>query len=245
VSNDIHALSGAYVLDAVSDTERAAFSRHLDGCDTCALEVAELRETAARLADGTWSAPPPRLRENVLAEVRRTRQAGPFTLAGRAAGYRRWRRLAAGAAAAVVLAFGAGTATYVVQEQRLRDERAATAQARAQTERIRAVLAAPDATVHTDTVSGGGRLTVVFSDQRDAGVVVLDGLTAGVSCRAYQLWLIAAGVARAARVLPAGASSATTLIDQVRGAGGFAVTVEPAGGSVKATTSAVVVMPLR
>ena len=56
-SPDIHALGGAYVLDAVDDLERAAFDRHLADCETCANEVAELRDAAARLTDGTWSVP--------------------------------------------------------------------------------------------------------------------------------------------------------------------------------------------
>lgn len=47
---DVHALTGAYVLDAVSDVEHAEFERHLTRCETCAQEVAELRETATRLA---------------------------------------------------------------------------------------------------------------------------------------------------------------------------------------------------
>jgi anti-sigma factor RsiW len=39
-SPDIHALGGAYALDAVDDLERVAFDRHLAECETCALEVA-------------------------------------------------------------------------------------------------------------------------------------------------------------------------------------------------------------
>jgi anti-sigma factor RsiW len=63
MSDDIHALVGAYALDAVDDLERAAFDRHLRGCGACQAEVTELQETAARLADGTWSVPPPALRD--------------------------------------------------------------------------------------------------------------------------------------------------------------------------------------
>ncbi|MGH3762579.1 RskA family anti-sigma factor, partial [Actinophytocola sp.] len=46
---DVHALTGAYVLDAVSDDERAVVERHLGDCGACRQEVAELRETATRL----------------------------------------------------------------------------------------------------------------------------------------------------------------------------------------------------
>ena len=37
---DIHALCGAYAVDAVDDLERAAFDRHLADCEACAAEVA-------------------------------------------------------------------------------------------------------------------------------------------------------------------------------------------------------------
>ncbi|MFC6343639.1 zf-HC2 domain-containing protein, partial [Nocardioides hankookensis] len=47
--NDIHALVGAYAVDAVDDLERAAFERHLAECADCRDEVASLREAAGLL----------------------------------------------------------------------------------------------------------------------------------------------------------------------------------------------------
>src|SRR5262245_3364931 len=121
MSTEIHALAGAYALDAVDDVERAAFRRHLAECQTCAREVAELQETVGRLADSTWELPPLRMRDTVFAEVRRTRQISP----GRAdrdrgtgaASAARWRRWTAGAVAAGIIAVGAAAGTYAVQEQ--------------------------------------------------------------------------------------------------------------------------------
>ncbi|MFF5175538.1 anti-sigma factor domain-containing protein [Micromonospora sp. NPDC000089] len=234
---DIHALAGAYVLDAVDDVERAAFQRHLAGCETCATEVAELREAAARLADPTWSVPPPRLRDAVLAEIRRTPQERPGRPAARdgrgPAG--RWRRWTAAAAAAVVLAGGAGTAGWLAQEQRVRDARTEAGAARDEATRFRAVLAAPDAVVRTGATPDGGRVTVVVSAARDEGVALLDGLAAPGAGRAYQLWLIDGGTATSAAVLPAGRGAATVPLDGVRGKGVFGVTEEPAGGSRRPT----------
>ncbi|KAB1911354.1 anti-sigma factor domain-containing protein [Micromonospora sp. AMSO31t] len=242
---DIHALAGAYVLDAVDDVERAAFVRHLDGCETCALEVAELREAAARLADPTWSVPPPALRDAVLAEIRRTPQERPGR-AGRdgSVATRRWRRRWAAAAAAVALAGGAGAATWTVQEQRVRDARSETDAARHEAARIRAVLAAPDAVVRTGAAPAGGRVTVVASASRDEGVAVLDGLAPPAAGRAYQLWLIGGRTSTSAGVLPAGRGGATMLLDGVRGKGFFGVTEEPAGGSVAPSTAPLVTVAL-
>lgn len=46
---DIHTLVGAYVLDAVDDTERTAFEAHLPACPACRAAVREFRATAALL----------------------------------------------------------------------------------------------------------------------------------------------------------------------------------------------------
>jgi len=164
-SPDIHALGGAYALDAVDDLERVAFDRHLAECETCALEVAEYRETVTRLAEGAWSVPPPRMRERVLARAAATPQQPPNGhRRGVASPVARWRRLTAAAAVVGVLGIGAAATTYAVQEQRLDDQRTAVAQAQQQADRIQAVLAAPDAALHADDLTGGGRVTVVVSE---------------------------------------------------------------------------------
>ncbi|PGH42547.1 anti-sigma factor [Micromonospora sp. WMMA1996] len=242
---DIHALAGAYVLDAVDDVERAAFTRHLENCESCALELAELRETVARLADPTWSVPPPTLRAAVLAEIRRTPQERPGR-AGRAEPPRAgaWRRRVAVAAAAVLLAGGAGAATWAAQEQRVRDARTEAGAARDEVGRIRAVLAAPDAVVRGATAPAGGRVTVVASASRDEGVALLEGLAAPAPGRAYQLWLIEGATATSAGVLPSGQGAGTRLLVGVRGKGSFGVTEEPAGGSTRPSTTPLVAFAL-
>jgi anti-sigma factor RsiW len=235
---DIHTLAGAYALDAVDDVERAAFARHLAECESCAIEVAELRESAARLADPAWSVPPPRLRAEVLERVRRTRQLPPGRAERDASpALARWRRRTAVAVAAGILAVGAGAATYAVQEQRVREERATADAARIEADRIRTVLAAPDAVVRSTDVQGGGRVTMVMSPGLDAGVVLLGGAQSPGKDHAYQLWLVHAGRADSAGVLAAGASGATKLVSGVRGAEALGVSREPAGGSRTPTVS--------
>ena len=75
--SDIHKLSGAYALDALDDLERARFEQHLATCEDCRAEVAELRETAALLAETTATAPPASLRESVLAGISQVRPLPP------------------------------------------------------------------------------------------------------------------------------------------------------------------------
>jgi anti-sigma-K factor RskA len=244
-SPDIHALGGAYALDAVDDLERAAFDRHLAECETCGIEVAEYRETATRLAEGSWSVPPPRMREQVLARAAATPQLPP--LGHRRSGaspVARWRRIAAAAAVVGVLGIGTAATTYAVQEQRLADERVAVAAAQQRADRIQAVLAAPDAALRAGELTGGGRVTLVVSDTEDAGVVVLAGAPAPGPDRAYQLWVLDDVTPISVGLLPAGRSESTELIEGVRGRAAFAVSLEPAGGSPAPSTTPLVGIPL-
>ncbi len=75
----VHTLSGAYVVDALDDDERAAFEEHLPGCHDCQDEVASLREAAALMADDAAITPPPSLRASVLSGISNIRPLPPET----------------------------------------------------------------------------------------------------------------------------------------------------------------------
>ncbi|RQX15141.1 anti-sigma factor [Micromonospora ureilytica] len=233
MSADVHTLAGAYVLDAVDDVERAAFERHLAECEPCRVEVAELRETVARLADETdVEATPPALRERTLAQAARTPQlrvGATGAGGGRRAG--RWRQLTVAAAAAVLLAGGASAVTWTVSNDRISDEQASSAQAR----QIAAVLDAPDAQVFERSLQPGGAATVVVSRDRDRGVVLLRDLPAPGAGRIYELWLIRGSEPRKVGQLAEGDRASTMLIGPVADAGSFGVSNEPVGGSVTPT----------
>ena len=240
-SPDIHTIAGAYALDAVDDLERAAFERHLAECETCAVEVAEFRETLTRLADGAWSVPPPRMRHQVLARIGGTPQLSPR-------GHRRsavspasrWRRIAAACAVVGMLGVGAAATTYAVQEQRLADQRVAAAAVQQRADRVQAVLAAPDAALRAGELSGGGRVSVVMSASVDAAVVVLADAPSPGPQRAYELWMVQGQTPLSVGLLAPGQSQATELVEGVRGRDAFAVTVEPASGSPAPTTTPLV-----
>ena len=74
---DIHALSGAYAVDAVDDIERAEFERHLATCADCREEVASFRATATQLSTLMSVTPPERLREQVLRDIAKVRPLPP------------------------------------------------------------------------------------------------------------------------------------------------------------------------
>jgi len=246
---DIHTLAGAYALHAVDDLEQARFERHLAQCPSCAAEVAELTETMAALSDATAEPPPAPLRAVVLARSAATPQT-PRSLPRRRSrslprqGFRLptvpWQRWAAAAAAVVVLA-GAGAVGYGIAH---RSAFPGSTQASADSKQIAAVLAAPDARLHSAPATGGGQVTVVSSRSLNEAVAVLARLASPGTHHAYQLWVIANGTPRSAGVLAAGSTGATELVPGIRGAHLIGVTREPAGGSTTPTQPLVAKLPL-
>ncbi|MEV6493061.1 anti-sigma factor [Actinoplanes sp. NPDC051633] len=245
-TTDIHALVGAYALDAVDDVERAAFERHVGECESCRVELDELRETSARLADSTWSVPPPRMRGEVMAAIGRTRQLAPVSpapvRAERAPG--RYRRRLVAAAAAVVLAGGASATVYQVQEQRVRDQRTIAAEAARQQARTGQILAAPDLVVRTAPVIGGGKVTVASSAANNAGVVLLGADAPPAGGKVFQLWTIRGTTPKSEKVLAVGQTNVVQIVDGLPGSDMVGVTAEPAGGSPAPTLPLVSQVPL-
>jgi anti-sigma-K factor RskA len=72
----IHALAGAYALDALDTAERDRFERHLTGCASCTEQVRGFSATAAALAMAVAVKPPPGLKGRVLAEIGALDRAG-------------------------------------------------------------------------------------------------------------------------------------------------------------------------
>ncbi|MEN3306278.1 MAG: hypothetical protein V7603_2480 [Micromonosporaceae bacterium] len=238
MSPEVHTLAGAYALDAVNDIERAEFARHMAQCPACAQEVAELQATAARLADMVAVAPPAWMRGAVLGQIGQTRQVGPWRRdAGAPAGQARWRRVAVAVAAAVVVAAGAGT--FAVQEEhRVRDARAAAAEAST----IAAVLGARDARVRSEPVTGGGQVKVVVSDALREGVAVLSDLPTLAAGHSYQLWLLPPGQTVNVGVLRSG--TGRQLFTDRHGAPTFAVSEEQVTTPVTTPGTVVQKVPL-
>ena len=203
---NLHALAGAYALDALDDgAERERFTRHLRRCTSCAEELRGFREVATALAFAAAAEPPPELRD-----------AGD---GGRgddppaaAAGAPRWRlrgwlpripasgwlpRLAMATAAIAI-------AAVVVLSIVLSGARQQLNSARAQGQAIAAVLAAPDVRTVTGPVTTGGVTTVVLSPGRRELVVSTSGLAALPAGKVYELWLIGPSSTRATAVRRAG-----------------------------------------
>jgi anti-sigma factor RsiW len=67
--DDLHSLTGVYVIDALTDLERCAFERHLRECAPCHREVRELGEAVLLLVAAIAHQPEASLGERVLAGI--------------------------------------------------------------------------------------------------------------------------------------------------------------------------------
>src|SRR5579859_1482708 len=238
--DDLHVLSGSYVLDALSAPERDSFERHLQHCPLCQDEVRGLRETAARLGLAKTAEPPPQLRQRVLAAAYRTRQLPPPVTDRPALERRRAQsrpligRLAATLAAAAVVV----VATLGIN-QAVTGHRPAGVSAT-----IGRVVAAPDARTETIRTTAGGTVTVVVSADERAAVVSARGMRSLPSTETYQLWVMGPGGARSAGLLSGTGQIAQVLASGVEPGDRIGITVEPAGGTSSPTTTPVIAVPV-
>jgi hypothetical protein len=236
---DMMAFATPYALHAVSESERAEIERWLASAPPSQAqafndEVRAVQETMAVLSAGTAVEPPQQLRDRVLAtvasdpvrELRPRRAPGPSRAA-------RWRTTVLAAAAALVIGLGAlgvglalrPTATPSTAEQ---------------------VFAAPDVRTVSDDIPTGGTATLVFSREKNAGVLVMNNVEPPAPGTVYQMWLLresgpeSAGTMDAKAVAP----STTAVVPDLGDSRALAFTVEPGSGSAQPTTPIFAELPL-
>jgi anti-sigma-K factor RskA len=233
MSTDVHTLSGAYALDALSPEEAEEFRRHLDGCQACREEVRELQRAAARLGGAEASAPPPELKARILAAAERTPQQPPAHGRGRTQDARstdqrrRWPLWLAAAAAAVIVVGGGVVGLQVMDEEESGLPVA-----------VSQVFDAEDARTATVRTENGGKLTVGVSPSRNEMAVDTRDLPELDGEQVYQLWAVHGEEVVSVLVLDdidEGASMGMPEEDTR-----VAVTVEPDGGSEQPTTTPIV-----
>ncbi|MCW2845841.1 MAG: hypothetical protein JWN22_3757 [Nocardioides sp.] len=231
-TSDIHALSGAYAVDALDDIERAQFTRHLAQCAECQAEVAGLREAAHLLTETTATEPSAGLRERLLAEIKTVRPLppeAPTPVESHRPERRRLRGLVA--AAAAVAALGAGGAVWHPWS-----DDSSQGQLPSATEQV---LDAPDAERVTQRLDGGVEATLVRSKSMNQAVLLTTNMPAAPSGKVYELWLEDADKGMVpAGLMPDGASTVLLSGDAAE-AIGAGITVEPQGGSDTPTSDPV------
>jgi anti-sigma factor RsiW len=239
---DAHALTGVYALDALNEPERERFERHLARCPACQVEVQGLQETATRFALAVTAQPPSQLKQRVLAAAARTRQHPSVPEVGPLPEPRKgWLRqlaipVAAGAlAVAIVLGVLLGMA------------RSQLSKVQTQQRQISAVLNAPGARILTGRPSVGGSATVVVAVRLHQCVFTSSGMPGLPPSKVYQLWVLGPGGSATSAGLLAGGpggSTSAVLASGIYPGDSVGLTVEPAGGTTRPTTSPIVVISL-
>lgn len=244
-NDDVHTLTGAYALHALTPEEHEAFTAHLAHCASCRQEVAEFTATAARLAGAATLPAPPGMKASVMHGIDSVRQlpprlpgpGTPVTFTGML------RRKAAPLAIAACLAAAATLAGVATWQHQQADEARQQAQ---RTERrlqdLSTVMAAPDArTVHGRT-TGGSATSVVSSRQQNKAVFIGSGLPEPGAGETYQLWFDDHGTMRPAGLLRQ--DGATLMQGDLAGANAVGLTLEPEGGSPQPTTRPLILLAL-
>ena len=230
IEPDLIALATPYALDAMSESEVADVDRLVaaapaEVAQAFTEEVRAIRETMAVMSAATAVEPPQQLRDRVLAEV------GGDPVRELKPRIKRWQTAALAAAAALVIGLGA----FAVG-QALRPAPSMAEQ----------VFAAPDVQTVSGAIPTGGTATVVFSREKNAGVLVMNDVAPPQAGTVYQMWLIddkgphSAGTMDAKAVAP----STTAMLGDLGDSQTLAFTVEPGSGSAQPTTPIFAELPL-
>jgi anti-sigma-K factor RskA len=238
---DVHKLTGAYAMDALDELERARFERHLSGCEDCRAEVAELRETAALLADAVATEPPASLREAVLAGISQVRPLPPEVPVSEPdqethetrAGRRAWVPFLVAAAIAILVGVGA----LIVQPWAGDEVPQLTA--------AEQVLQAPDAEQVFLDLGEAGRATVTRSKAEDKAVITTEDMVSAPEGKAYELWFMSPDEKFvSAGLMPDVADQTVVLDGSAAQAAAVGITVEPDGGSKQPTSEPIALFDL-
>lgn len=232
VGDDLLALAVPYALHALSDDERDALESRLSTAglavaDAFYDEVRAVRETMAVVAAASAEEPPAELRGRLLSAVANdnVRFLPPSN-----------RRRTAWMSVAAALAVGLITVGIGVS---LRPP----AQTPSTAEQV---FAASDVHTISGAIPAGGTATVVFSRDRNAGVLVMNDVPPPALGTVYQMWLVSDSGATSAGTMDAQAvaPSTTAVLTDLGNSKKLKFTVEPGSGSTQPTGQVIAELPL-
>jgi Anti-sigma-K factor rskA len=220
-------LATPYALHAVSESERIAIETRVAAASTAVAaafddEVRLVRETMAAVSAAAPVEPPAALRGRLLASVK----AG-------SARRLRWRTALLAAAAALAIGLGALSAGLALRST-------APPSTAAQ------VFAARDVRTVSGAMPAGGTVTVVYSHEKNAGVLVMNNVPPPSPGTVYQMWLMGNNGAKSAGTMDAKAvaPSTTAIIPDIGISHALAFSVEPSSGSTGPTGPVIARLPL-
>lgn len=234
MNSELLELAVPYALHAVPDGERDDLESRLAQAglpvaDAFYDEVRAVRETLAVVSAADAQAPPADLRQRLLSAVADDNVRVLPT--ARTGSRRRFAALAAAAAVALGLgAVGVGLTLRPPAPQ-------STAQQ---------VFAAPDVHTVSGAIPAGGTATVVFSRNRDAGVLVMNDVPPPSPGSVYQMWLVSDSGATSAGTMDdkSVAPSTTAVLTNLGTSTKLRFTLEPGTGSTQPTGQVIAELPL-
>lgn len=265
---DLHAMVGAYVADALDDDERALFEVHLAGCESCRQESAEFTETLGELSWVSEAPPPPSLRGSVLAEIGTVRPLPPLDPPQETTVPRPWpAEINAKPPSSSDAQYGVTPPDELAARRQRRLRRALIAvvaaalalvvglggwavdlvgdqhQQQVAGDQVNQLLTAPDAKIYTSELNGAP-VSYVVSKQRNQAMFLGNDLQSPGSGKTYQVWSLI-GEDATSQGLVAGGETVSHWFDApIAGAQAMAVTLEPSGGSSSPTTTPMAVVKL-
>jgi anti-sigma-K factor RskA len=241
-----------YALGALdNEQERAALEAHLGTCGDCRRELERLRADVALLAMSvTGPQPPQRARQRLMSAIAAEQQQAPKAepvVVGRLRW--RWLNLAPIAVAVALAVFSFG---LLLEVQRLKNANAQiVAELRKEIERskdareIAAMLEDPKAQqvvlVPTKNPQRQPQVKTIYVRDKGHVLLIANNLPELPSNKAYQLWLLPAsgGPPMSAGVFKTDWRGHYLMLHPMESAGieakGFAITIEPEGGSITPT----------
>ena len=230
MTSDLHSLMAPYALDALDADERSRFEAHLDHCVDCQVEMAGFMATAVRLGDAVGHAPPPALRDRLLAEISTTVQERPIVTAlAERRGIRRALPRLAMAAAFLIGAVGVGG--YVTEHQNAED-------ANDKNVAMSTVLGADDVATESKNFESG-TIKLYSSPSVDSAVIIAKGLPDPGQGKVYQVWMVDdAGTTSQGTF----STSGEMVMQGVAGSDHVALTIEPAGGSKQPSNAPIAII---
>ena len=240
VTPDILALATPYALHATTDAERAEIERQVDAAppdvaEAFYVQVRAVHETMAVISAATALEPPPSMRDRLLATVADEPPVYqlPTRQPAKPKPTNRWGTTILAAAAVLAVGLGVLGVGYALRP-------APTVSTAEQ------VFAASDVQTVSGPIPSGGTATLVFSHQKDAGVLVMNNVPPPQPGTVYQMWLVGEGAPKSAGTMDAKsvAPSTTAVLPDIGTSRALAFTVEPGAGSDRPTTPAFAELPL-
>jgi len=237
MTGDLIDLAVPYAWHALSDAERDELETRLAHAglpvaDAFYDEVRAVRETMALVSSASAAEPPADLRQRLLSQVAGDNVRALPTARQESGRRRRTTLLTAAAAAVIGLgAVGVGLSLWPQPAQ------PSTAQQ---------VFAAPDVHTISGDIPGGGTATVVFSRDKNAGVLVMNNVPKPKPGTVYQMWLVSDKGETSAGTMDdkAVAPSTTAVLGDLGNSKALKFTVEPGSGSTQPTGQVVAELPL-